>query len=96
MTCVSAWPGTVDAGRCSREGHSGGATGPFSGCRSGAAGRAQAGAWVAGLAAYSQSAMKGTPMSVIFFVSTSMANCSRMFCALGMCTNVRPNTSSWE
>jgi len=43
---VPAWPRTVDAGRCPREGHSGRATGPFSGCRSGAAGRVQAGAGV--------------------------------------------------
>ena len=46
MARVPAWPRTVDAGRCTREGHSGGATGPFSGCRSGAAERAQAGARV--------------------------------------------------
>src|SRR5215213_5423449 len=43
---VPAWPRTVDAGRCPRDRHSGGATGRFSGCRSGAAGRAQAGAGV--------------------------------------------------
>src|SRR5687768_10645658 len=43
---VPEWPRTVDAGRCPRDWHSGGATGRFSGYRSGAAGRAQAGAWV--------------------------------------------------
>src|SRR5919198_814258 len=40
MARVPAWPRTVDAGRSPREGHSGGATGPFSGCRSRPAGRA--------------------------------------------------------
>jgi len=43
---VPAWPRTVDAGRWPRDRHSGRATGRSSGCRSGAAGRAQAGAWV--------------------------------------------------
>jgi hypothetical protein len=46
MARVPAWPRTVDAGRYTREGDSGGATNPFSGCRSRAAGRAQAGAGV--------------------------------------------------
>src|SRR5215212_2626992 len=39
---------TVDARRCTSKGHSGGATGPFGGYRSGAAGRLRA---VVGLAA---------------------------------------------
>jgi hypothetical protein len=43
---VLAWPRTVDAGRRTRDRDSGEATGRFSGWRSGAAGRAQAGAGV--------------------------------------------------
>jgi hypothetical protein len=39
-----AW--RVDAGRCPPKGNSGSATGPFGGCRSGAAGRVQTGATV--------------------------------------------------
>ena len=38
---TAAWSWIVDAGRCAREGHSGRATGPFSGCRSCAASRDQ-------------------------------------------------------
>src|SRR5215213_6851636 len=43
---VPAWARTVDAGRRTRDRHSGGATGRSSGWRSCAAGRIQAGAWV--------------------------------------------------
>jgi hypothetical protein len=52
MARVPAWPCTVDAGRCPRDRHSGGATGRFSGYRSGAAGRAQAGTGVVESAIY--------------------------------------------
>ena len=40
--CAVAWQCPVDAGRCTAKGNSASGTGPFGGCRSGAAGRAQA------------------------------------------------------
>ena len=49
---AAAWSWIVDAGRCTTKGNSGRATGPFVGCRSGAARHAHAVVGVAGSAIY--------------------------------------------